>query len=135
MAFHPYLYFNGDCREAFTRYQELFGGELMILDGTQAPPGEIPEDKLDMVMHAALTTEDGALLMASDVYEQYAPPAGMYVHYSTTDLDRGRAIFEGLSDGADVTSPGQEMFWTPFYGALTDRWGTRWQVSVEQTEA
>ena len=28
MGYHPYLMFNGDCREAFTRYQEVFGGEL-----------------------------------------------------------------------------------------------------------
>ena len=27
MAFHPYLAFTGNCREAFTRYQEIFGGE------------------------------------------------------------------------------------------------------------
>ena len=25
MAFHPYLFFGGNCREAFTRYQEIFG--------------------------------------------------------------------------------------------------------------
>ena len=29
MAFHPYLFFGGNCREAFTRYQEIFGGELV----------------------------------------------------------------------------------------------------------
>ena len=28
MAFHPYLFFGGNCRAAFTRYQEIFGGEL-----------------------------------------------------------------------------------------------------------
>jgi len=28
MAFHPYLFFGGNCRQAFTRYQEVFGGEL-----------------------------------------------------------------------------------------------------------
>ena len=27
-TFHPYLFFGGNCREAFTRYQEIFGGEL-----------------------------------------------------------------------------------------------------------
>ena len=26
MPFHPYLNFAGNCREAFTRYQEIFGG-------------------------------------------------------------------------------------------------------------
>ena len=38
MAFHPYLYFGGNCREAFTRYQEIFGGELTVMEGTEAPP-------------------------------------------------------------------------------------------------
>ncbi|MEZ5342063.1 MAG: hypothetical protein R2706_11625 [Acidimicrobiales bacterium] len=65
MAFHPYLYFGGNCREAFTRYQEVFGGELIILDGTQAPPDAgLPSDKVDLVMHAALKNGD-ELLMAS----------------------------------------------------------------------
>ena len=31
MAFHPYLNFGGSCREAFTVYQEVFGGELWML--------------------------------------------------------------------------------------------------------
>jgi PhnB protein len=26
MAFHPYLFFGGNCRDAFTRYREIFGG-------------------------------------------------------------------------------------------------------------
>ena len=42
MAFHPYLYFGGNCREAFTRYQEIFGGELSLMDGNDAPPGAVP---------------------------------------------------------------------------------------------
>ena len=31
MAFRPYLFFGGNCREAFTRYQEIFGGELTLM--------------------------------------------------------------------------------------------------------
>ena len=30
MAYRPYLFFGGNCREAFTRYQEIFGGEVML---------------------------------------------------------------------------------------------------------
>jgi len=26
MAVHPYLFFSGTCRQAFTRYEEIFGG-------------------------------------------------------------------------------------------------------------
>ena len=45
MAFHPYLAFAGDCREAFTRYQEIFGGELVLLSMADMPAdaGPAPE--------------------------------------------------------------------------------------------
>ena len=132
MAFHPYLYFGGNCREAFTRYQEIFGGELVIMDGTEAPPDAgIPADKVDLVMHAALTNGD-ELLMASDSYDDdFSPTPGIVVHYSTTEVGRAKAIFADLSDGGEVEMPGQEVFWSPFYGAVTDRFGTPWQISVE----
>ncbi|TML65573.1 MAG: VOC family protein, partial [Actinobacteria bacterium] len=42
MAFRPYLAFNGNCREAFTRYQEIFGGELVLLTTADAPPDAGP---------------------------------------------------------------------------------------------
>ncbi len=132
MAFHPYLYFDGNCREAFTRYQEIFGGELIVMDGTQAPPDAgIPDDKKHLVMHAAITNGD-ELLMASDAYDEYTPATAMWVHYSTDDLERAKAVFAGLSEGADVRVEGHEEFWTPFFGALVDRFGIPWQVSVEQ---
>ena len=132
MAFHPYLYFGGNCREAFTRYQEIFGGELTVMDGTEAPPDAgIPADKADLVMHAALMNGD-ELLMASDSYdEEFTPPAGVFVHYATTDLDRAKSIFADLSEGGKVHMAGKEEFWTPFFGVVTDRFGIPWQVSVE----
>ena len=46
MAFHPYLFFGGNCREAFTRYQEIFGGELTLIPGRlieiQSPRAQRP---------------------------------------------------------------------------------------------
>lgn len=40
MAFHPYLFFSGTCRDAFTRYQEIFGGELVLITGADMSPEE-----------------------------------------------------------------------------------------------
>ena len=132
MAFHPYLYFDGNCREAFERYREIFGGELMVMDGTQAPPDAgIPPDKVDLVMHASLMG-DGELLMASDSYDDdFTRPTGMFVHYATTDIDRAKRIFAGLAEGGEIHVDGHEEFWTPFYASVTDRFGTPWQISVD----
>ena len=37
MPYQPYLFFGGNCREAFTRYHEVFGGDLTLLLGTTPP--------------------------------------------------------------------------------------------------
>ena len=42
MHFHPYLTFERHCAEAFTHYQEVFGGPLDLLTMAEAPGG-LPE--------------------------------------------------------------------------------------------
>ncbi len=53
MAFRPYLFFGGNCRDAFTRYQEIFGGELTLMTMKDVPGEEPPADKADIIIHAA----------------------------------------------------------------------------------
>ena len=66
MPFTPYLFFTGNCREAFTRYHEIFGGDLTLLTMNDVPAGDEPPAEMgDMVIHAALKVGD-ELLMASD---------------------------------------------------------------------
>jgi PhnB protein len=65
MAFRPYLFFGGNCREAFTRYQEILGGELTLLTMKDVPGEEPLTENADMIIHAAVVIGDD-LLMASD---------------------------------------------------------------------
>jgi uncharacterized glyoxalase superfamily protein PhnB len=37
VAFRPYLAFAGNCREAFNRYQGIFGGELVLFAMADMP--------------------------------------------------------------------------------------------------
>ena len=131
MAFRPYLNFKGTCREAFTRYQEIFGGELYVMgagdmpEGEGTPPGWDP----DMVLHASLMIGD-AMLMASDDPNMSGPPTGTYVHYEAEDVDSAKRAFEALAEGGDVEMPFGETFWSPGFGSCVDRWGTLWMVSA-----
>ena len=61
---NPYLNFDGTAREAMTRYQEIFGGRLDLMTfGQYGMEG----DGADGIMHAYLETDDGFVLMASDM--------------------------------------------------------------------
>ena len=133
MAFHPYLFFGGNCRDAFTRYQEIFGGELVLLPMKDMPSQEaVPATQGDLIIHAALRSED-QLLMGSDdpTTDTFGPVQGMMVNYDVAGVDEAKRVFEALADGGEVTQPIGETFWSPAFGMCVDRFGTPWMGSAE----
>jgi PhnB protein len=133
MAFHPYLFFGGNCREAFTRYHEIFGGELVLLDLSAAPPDARPRGvDPNLIMHAALKIGD-ELLMASDDLEHgaFGPVVGMQVNFSTPDAADAKRVFDALVEGGEVKSPLAATFFSPAFGTCIDRFGTPWMVSAD----
>ena len=133
MPFHPYLFFGGNCREAFTRYQEIFGGDLQIMTMKDVPSDEpVPPEQADVVMHASLTFGDN-LLMASDdaTTDSFGPVQGMMVAYSVGDVGEAKRVFEALAEGGTATQPLIETFFSPAFGMCVDRFGTPWMVTAE----
>jgi PhnB protein len=137
MAFHPYLNFPGTAREAFTRYQEIFGGELFLMGAGDMPAGEgapaAEPGGADLIVHAALQFDGQPLLMASDAQpgEPFGPVQGMYVNYGTADVEDARRVFEALAEGGTVEMPFGPVFFSPGYGTCVDRFGTPWMVSTD----
>lgn len=137
MAIRPYLAFTGNCREAFTRYQEIFGGELVLLtmadtpaDAGPPPPGAKP----DAIMHAALTSDEGLLMGADDPVGNFDGNVnGMCVNCSVSDATDAKRIFDALSTEGQVQMPLGETFFAPAFGMCIDRFGTPWMVMVEPT--
>lgn len=136
MAFHPYLFFGTNCREAFTRYQEIFGGELVIMTMGEVPDHEdVPPEQKDLVIHAAISADD-MLLMGSDdpVSDSFGPVQGMMVAFSTPEPSEAERVFAALSDGGQVTQELIPTFFSPAFGMCVDRFGTPWMVTADQPE-
>jgi PhnB protein len=130
MAFRPYLFFGGNCRDAFTRYQEVFGGELTLLTMKDAPGQDAPPPEIaDMIIHAALTI-GGDLLMASDdpTTDTFGPVQGMMVSYDAADVGDAKRVFEALAEGGTVTQALEPTFFSAGFGMCVDRFGTPWMV-------
>jgi PhnB protein len=135
VSFHPYLSFAGNARDAFTRYQEIFGGELFVMSGDDAPPGAGPEDWKG-VMHAALTIGDDVLMGADDPSGGFTGTVhGMCVNWSTPDAGDAKRIFDALAEGGEVQMPIGETFFSPAFGMCIDRFGTPWMVAAAAPEA
>jgi PhnB protein len=133
MAFHPYLFFGGNCREAFTHYAEVFGGELVLIRGGDMPEGEQMPGDPDMIAHAALMIGED-LLMGSDdpTTENFGPVQGMQVNYDAPDADTATKVFAGLGDGGTVHVALGPVSFSPLFGMCVDRFGTPWMVTVNQ---
>jgi PhnB protein len=135
MSFHPYLMFGGNCRDAFSRYHEIFGGQLDVLSMKDMPAGEpVPAGQEDLVMHAALTLGDDVLMGSDDPTAEDFRVQGMQVNYTVGDVDEAKRVFEALVDGGEVTLPIGPTFWSPMFGMCVDRFGTPWMVGAEPPE-
>lgn len=127
-----YLSFDGNCAEAMRFYEKALNGKLsVLLTNGQAPMdmGQLPPGNEDRIMHARLDL-DGAVLMAGDSMVGFGPGyqgmKGFSVTLSYPTAAEGKAAFDGLSDGANVSMPWGESFWADGFGMLTDRYGTPW---------
>lgn len=134
MSFYAYLFYSGgQCREAFTAYQQIFGGELEIMthadlpDGAEPMPGAEPHH----VMHAALKIGDALLMGSDDPTGDGGPRAGIAVSYGAPDEATAKRIFDALAEGGEVSMPFESTFWSSGFGACNDRFGVPWMVDVE----
>ena len=134
MPFTPYAFLsNGTCREAFTRYQEIFGGELVLLPMSDVPPGEmdVTPEQADLIMHAALMSPGNLLMGSDDPTGDGGPMKGIGVSWTTPSIAEAERVFAALADGGEVTMPLGPSFFAPVFGACTDRFGVPWMVNAE----
>ena len=138
MAYYPYLFFGSNCREAFTRYQEIFGGQLDLVTAGDMPAGDRPPgDNLDLIMNASLVAEDGSQLYGSDdptADQPYGPAQRFNVNYSTADVGEVKRVYDALVEGGTATMPPGETSWSPLFGMCTDRFGIPWMIMAEPPE-
>ena len=130
MAVTAHLSYSGHCREAFTFYAQLFGGEPMMLAYADTPMAkEVPPEWGEKIVHATLSL-GGSRLAGSDVQpDHYRRPQGFSVLVDVKGVEEARRIFTALAAGGSVEMPMQETFWSPAFGVLTDRFGIPWEIN------
>jgi PhnB protein len=134
MSFHPYLAFNGNCREAFTRYQEIFGGELTLLAMSDVPMDDgVPPGPSDVIAHASLVADGHVLMGADDPTGGFdGQNRGMSCNVTVATTDTAERYYAALSERGEVQMPLAETFFSPGFGMCVDRFGTPWMVVTEQ---
>jgi PhnB protein len=133
---NPYLNFNGNCEEAFNFYKSVFGGEFTDFQRFKEAPSDtqMPEAEGEWIMHVALHIGDDNFLMGSDSpSSQGKVTLGDNVQISiSTEVDEETdRLFNGLSEGGQVTMPLEKTFWGARFGMCIDKFGIYWMINQD----
>lgn len=133
MRISPHLCFGGQCRVAFLRYQQLFGGTLSLLSYGESPMARDVEPRWhDRIVHATLRFEDVELAGADLPTEDSPKPQGFFVLLTVDDAANAERIFSALAVGGEVRVPFQRTFWSSGFGVLVDPFGVPWEINCAQ---
>ncbi|CAN3702995.1 hypothetical protein MMX123_03032 [Microbacterium sp. MM2322] len=134
-ALITYLNFRSQTREAMEFYRSVFGGQLDVasFDDFGMPVGE---GEGQLTMHARLRTDDGFVLMASDVPSEmpHTSAAGFSIALTGDDEQKLEGWFEALAVDGTVEMPLDTPPWGGRYGTLVDRFGIAWMVVIAEAE-
>ena len=131
MSFDPYIHFQGNCREAMTAYQAIFGGQLQVMGFADMPDAPAGMQASDRVMHSMLMA-GGQMLLASDFPPgmEGDPQKAVSVSHTAASMDEAKRVFAALAEGGAVIMDFAPTFWSDGFGMLKDRFGTHWMVSA-----
>ena len=128
----PYLLFDGNCHQAMEFYKSCFGGELTSMKVKDSPAKDyMPAVQQEKTINARLKSGN-VEISASDWLrlDQTRVPGNTVCLYLSGGTSRElKALFEKLSEEAEVTDPLKDVFYG-LYGALNDKFGVRWMFQA-----
>lgn len=129
-----YLLFDDTCEEALLFYKSCLGGDLSLTKLADTPmKANFPENLHTRIINSRLKSES-IDISASDWMAQHETPVRgnqMCLYIDGGDYDQTKAVFDKLSEGANVTDPLTKLSFG-YYGALNDKFGVRWMFHCQE---
>ena len=134
---NPYIYFNGNCEEAFNFYARVFRKEISYIGRYKDVPNKdkhiFQEKDENKIMHVTLDISAETSLNGADHTEGYEESKG-YSNFSliihADSKDEADRLYNELSDSGQKTLPMHTTFWGSYYGNCIDKFGIGWKVTT-----
>jgi PhnB protein len=125
-----YLYFDGNCKDALSYYQETFEGKVSELVHYGKSPMPVEETYKERVMHAKLSFGE-VIMMLSDAMPNQPVTFGsnLFMSLDFDSLEKMEEVFGKISQQGKVIMPLKDMFWGARFGMLTDKFGVNWMLN------
>ena len=136
MNVNPYLFFDGQCEEAFRFYATCTGGEIEVLMPHTGSPAEdsVPPEWGPKIMYAQLRIGESRLMASDAPPGRQSPMSGFAVSLQVEQPQAAEHCFAALSEGGTVIMPLEETFWALRFAMFTDRYGVKWMVNCPRPQ-
>jgi PhnB protein len=133
----PYLYFNGNAKEAIDYYVKLFNAEIKYLGKYCETPMTVPDHWKEKVFHASIAF-NGVMIVFSDVEDsskpvQFGQNSQLSIYWNS--LEKASSVFDRLKEEGAVITPLERQFWGAYNGSVKDKFGVIWIFSYRPTES
>lgn len=134
---NPYLFFNGNCEEAFNFYKSVFRREFKYLGRYKDVPKadqQIFKESAEKIMHVTLPISDYTTLMGSDNTDSLdglGSASNFALYVNTDSKDEADRLFNELSIGGQIKVAMTETFWGSYYGIFKDRFEIIWKITFD----
>jgi len=140
---NPYIYFNGTCEDAFNFYKSVFGSEFLLVsrfkDMPENPNYPIAESDKEKIMHISLPISKETVMYGCDsiqvIDNSTVISNNISLSIETETIEEATRIFNGLSNGGNVTMPLNKTFWDAYFGMFTDKFGINWMVNYDLSKS
>ncbi|MBC3540170.1 VOC family protein [Rufibacter sediminis] len=134
---NTYLYFNGNCEEAFDFYKSIFNKDFQYIgrykDVPEIARQNFPYCTDEQIMHIALPISKETILMGADIIDSndknIESTNNFSLYLSTDSKKEAERLFNSLCDGGKIKLPLSKQFWGSYYGICLDKFGINWKIS------
>ncbi|MFC4102541.1 VOC family protein [Paenibacillus xanthanilyticus] len=136
----PFITLNGTAREAIRFYESALEARVVFLqtygEGPEDPAHPLPPHAKDRVAHSVLRIGEAELFVADSISDEpNAAGDRLQICITTPDTATSDRFFKALSEGGQVVMPLQEIYFSPAFGVLTDRFGITIQIFTPREQA
>jgi len=130
----PYVFFNGNCKEAIKFYERVLGGKVQaLMTYGDSPMGkDMPPEQKDKIIHARVDVGKSVLMASDATPDRYGARQGFSLSVSVKDAAEAERVFAALAENGTIQMPIAQTFWSVRFGMLTDQFGMPWMVNCEQ---
>lgn len=133
MKVQPYLFFDGRCDEAIAFYETVLGAEPSFLmrfkdAPDQPPPGVLPADWADKVMHSEMRIGETVVMLSDGRCAGQPDFQGISLSLTADGDAEAERLFAALAEGGTVQMPIGKTFFASRFGMVADRFGVSWMI-------